>query len=219
MGLSLVGVFLVFGTLRLTDMVVAQDTTLPLAGIAARLGWTVPGWASGFPFTVPAWGIVLQPIGFVLFLVCALASTGRPPFDVATGPIELGGGLHSGRSGLQLGWIAVTDRIRVVVTAGLLTTVFLGGGAVPWLPGTTIVGAIAPLLGDGFATLVCMVVHVVVFVSKLVVMIALQELVRGTLPSPRTDQLMDLCWRVIAPLAIANALVTALAMLLLEEAV
>ena len=101
--------------------------------------------------------------------------------------------------------------------AGVMTTLFLGGWAVPWLSTDSIVAAIAPLLGEAFANIVCLLVHVAMFISKVMLMIWLQMLIRWSLPRFRYDQLMDLCWKGILPLSIANIFATAFVLLLLGE--
>ena len=215
MGLSVVGVFLVFGTLKLTDMAVAQDTTLRIVGFLDVLELGLPAWANRFPFTLPNWGIVLQPLGFVLFLVCIMAAGGQPPFDQARAESELVGGYASEYSGLRFGMFSFAELIQVVVIAALMTSLFLGGWSVPWLSTDTIIGAIAPLLGHAFATIVCIAIHFGAFLGKLALMIWLQMLIRWSLPRLRYDQLMNLCWKVILPLSIANVFATALVLLLL----
>jgi NADH-quinone oxidoreductase subunit H len=215
MGLAIVGVLMVFGTLKLTEMAAVQDSTLRIAGFLDAFEVAVPEWASRFPFTLPNWGIVLQPVGFVLFLPCMMAASGQPPFDLGRADEELAGGYATEYSGMRLGLFEFAERVQVVAIAGLMTSLFLGGWSVPWLSTGTIVGAISPLLGEAFATLLCMVVHVASFLAKLVAMIWLQMLIRWSLPRFRYDQLMNLCWKVIVPLSIANIFATAVVLLLL----
>jgi NADH-quinone oxidoreductase subunit H len=97
-----------------------------------------------------------------------------------------------------------------------VATLFLGGWAVPWLSQETIIGAVTRVFGAGFATGLCLIVHVVTFLLKVVVMIWLQMLIRWTLPRFRYDQVMDLCWKYILPLSIANVFVTGALILLIE---
>ena len=79
---------------------------------------------------------------------------------------------------------------------------------------TTIIDAISPVFGTGFATVACMALHFATFMAKVVVMIWLQMQLRWTLPRFRYDQVMDLCWKIMLPLSIANILVTGLVMLI-----
>jgi NADH-quinone oxidoreductase subunit H len=201
MGLSLVGIFMVFDSLRLTDIAAAQDATL---------------WLFGF-LPLPNWGIVLQPLGFILFLTCIMAENKRPPFDAPEGESELVAGYHMEYSGMRFGLFYTAEFLEVPVIGMIVTTLFLGGYAIPYLSQETIIGGLAPLLGVGFATVVCMILHVASFLLKVVVMIWLQMALRWTLPRFRYDQVMDLCWKMILPISIANAFVTAGVILLLER--
>ncbi len=81
MGLSIVGVFIVFQTLRLTDMALAQDTTFRLFGFLEVLfGFAIPGWLDWL--RLPAWGIFYQPLAFLMFFTAIMAENKRPPFDM-----------------------------------------------------------------------------------------------------------------------------------------
>jgi len=214
LGLSAVGVFLVFGSVKLTDMVVAQDTTLRLAGVVEAFGVAVPGWAQGFPFTIPSWGIVLQPLGFLLFLTCVLAQQGRPPFDSSESGGELAGGYRGEYTGLRGGLFDLADLLGLLLIACLLTSIFFGGWAIPWLSTDAILGGLAPFVGEALATIVCVALHLTSFLVKVLAMVWLQLLIRGSLPRVRYDQLMDLCWKRILPLSLANVFLTASAMVL-----
>jgi NADH-quinone oxidoreductase subunit H len=97
----------------------------------------------------------------------------------------------------------------MVVVASVVTSVFLGGWSVPYLSQATLVDGVARFLGEGFATGLCLVVHVTTFFAKVVAMLWLQLLVRWSMPRFRYDQLMNLCWKVLLPLALANGLLTA----------
>jgi NADH-quinone oxidoreductase subunit H len=110
----------------------------------------------------------------------------------------------------------MSEFIEVVVIAALITALFLGGWSIPWLSQADIIGGLAPAFGVGAATGVCMVLHVLTFFVKVIVMIWVQMQIRWTLPRPRYDQVMDLCWKIMLPLSIANILVTGLVILLIQ---
>ena len=93
-----------------------------------------------------------------------------------------------------------------------------GTTAVPYLSQQTIIDGITPIFGAGLATILCMVLHVVTFLVKVIVMIWFQMLIRWSLPRFRYDQVMDLCWKVILPLSLVNIFATALIMLLVGSA-
>ena len=213
MGLSLVGIFMVFQTLKLTDMAIAQDTTLRVFGfVEVLLGMPLPGWLDWV--RVPAWGIVYQPLAFVLFLTCIMAENKRPPFDLPEGESEIIAGYHLEYSGMRFGLFFMSEFIQIIVIAGLVATLFLGGWSIPYLSQQTIIAAITPLFGEGLATVACMALHFATFMVKVVAMIWLQMQLRWTLPRFRYDQVMDLCWKIMLPLSIANILVTGLVMLI-----
>ncbi|MDH3213130.1 MAG: NADH-quinone oxidoreductase subunit H [Myxococcales bacterium] len=216
MGLSVVGVFMVFHTLKLTDMVFAQDSTFRLLGFLDVLfGLPVPVWLDWL--RLPNWGIFLQPLAFVMFLTAIMAENKRPPFDMPEGESEIVAGYHTEYSGMRFGLFFMSEFIEVVVIAGLVSTLFLGGWSIPYLSQETIIGAISSVFGIGFATGLCMILHVLTFFLKVIVMIWLQMALRWSLPRFRYDQVMDLCWKVLLPLSIANVFVTGLVMLLVQR--
>ncbi|RIL05815.1 MAG: NADH-quinone oxidoreductase subunit H [Proteobacteria bacterium] len=217
MGLSVVGVFMVFQTLRLTDMGVAQDSTFRIFGFLEHFGLVESLGFLGH-LTLPSWGILLQPLGFIMFLTCVMAENKRAPFDLPEGESEIIAGYFLEYSGMRFGLFYMSEFIEVVVIAALMTAIFLGGWSIPWLSQADIIGGITPVFGAGVATALCMVLHVVTFFVKVIVMIWLQMQIRWTLPRPRYDQVMDLCWKVMLPLSLANILVTGLVILLIQGA-
>jgi NADH-quinone oxidoreductase subunit H len=216
MGLSVVGVFMVFQTLRLPEMVHAQDTTFRLLGFLEVFGWVqaLPAWTDWI--RLPMWGVFLQPLAFVMFMTAAMAENKRPPFDLPEGESEIIAGYHLEYSGMRFGLFFMAEFIEVVVIAGLMVTLFLGGWSIPWLSTERIVGAISPFFGGGVANLLCMVLHVSTWLVKVCALIWLQMALRWTLPRFRYDQVMDLCWKILLPLSLVNAFVTGTILLLLE---
>ena len=213
MGLSVVAVSMKISTLKLTDMAIAQDQTFRLLGFLDVLfGLKVPAWLDWL--RLPAWGIFYQPLGFVMFLTAIMAENKRPPFDMPEGESEIIAGYHLEYSGMRFGLFYMSEFIEVIVIAGLVATLFLGGWSVPYLSQETIIGAIAGPFNTDFATVLCMIVHFACFMLKVIVMIWLQMAIRWTLPRFRYDQVMDLCWKIILPLSIVNIFVTGAVMLL-----
>jgi NADH-quinone oxidoreductase subunit H len=215
MGLSVVGIFMVFQTLKLQDMCLAQDTTFRIFGFFQHLlGVPVPRFLDWI--RLPAWGLFYQPLGFLMFLTTIMAENKRPPFDLPEGESELIAGYFIEYSGMRFGLFFMSEFIEVVVIAGLVTSLFLGGWSIPYLSTQTIVGAIAPVFNEGFANGICILLHFLTFMLKVVVMIWVQMLLRWTLPRFRYDQVMDLCWKIILPLSIANIFVTGFVILLIR---
>jgi NADH-quinone oxidoreductase subunit H len=216
MGLSIVGIFMCFGTLKLTEMAAYQDQTFRLFGFFEHVfGMAVPSFLSWM--TLPMWGILLQPLGFILFLTCIMAENKRPPFDAPEGESELVAGYHMEYSGMRFGLFYTAEFLEVPVIGTIVTSLFLGGWSIPWLSTADIIGGVSGVFGQGFATGLCIVLHVLSFLLKVVVMIWLQMAIRWTLPRFRYDQVMDLCWKMILPLSIANVFVTAGVILFLER--
>jgi NADH-quinone oxidoreductase subunit H len=212
MGLTIVGVFMVFQTLRLTDMAIAQDTTLRLFGFFDVLFGIE--WFRALDFVrLPAWGIFYQPLGFVMFLTAVMAENKRPPFDVPEGESEIIAGYHLEYSGMRFGLFFMSEFIEIIVIAALTATIFLGGWTIPYLSTETIIAGVTPTLGVGFATGLCMLLHFGAFMAKMFLMIWVQMLIRWSMPRFRYDQVMDLCWKMLLPLSIVNIFVTGLVLL------
>ncbi|MBW2693079.1 MAG: NADH-quinone oxidoreductase subunit H, partial [Deltaproteobacteria bacterium] len=206
MGLTVVGVFMVFQTLRLSDMALAQDTSFRVLGfldLYFGLNW---GWIDWI--RLPAWGIVYQPLGFLMFLTAVMAENKRPPFDLPEGESEIIAGYHLEYSGMRFGLFFMSEFIEIILIAALTATIFLGGWAVPLLSTDTIINGISSVMGTGFATGLCILIHFVTFLLKVIFMIWVQMLIRWSLPRFRYDQVMSLCWKILLPLSIANIFVT-----------
>ena len=220
MGLTLVPLFMIYGSLRLTDMGAAQDTSMAAFGFLRLFGVAPEAVLSPAiaALRIPAWGILLNPPAFVMFLTCVMAENKRPPFDLPESESELVAGYFTEYSGMRFGLFYMAEFIQVAVIGGLVTAVFLGGWTIPWLSQQQIIGAIAPFLGDGLATGICMLLHVLSFFAKVAAMIWLQMLIRWSLPRFRYDQVMDLCWKTILPASLINIFATAFAMIALGEA-
>ena len=215
MGLSIVVMFMIYGTLRLPEMAAFQDSTFRIFGFLEHVfGVGVPGWLSWV--RLPMWGLFLQPLSFVLFLACMLAENKRPPFDAPEGESEIIAGYHTEYSGMRFGLFYTAEFLEVPVIGMIVTTLFLGGWSIPWLPQETLIGAVAPAFGEGFATGLVMILHVSSFLLKVIVLIWLQMSLRWSLPRFRWDQVMDLCWKIILPLSIANVFVTGAFLLWLQ---
>jgi NADH-quinone oxidoreductase subunit H len=216
MGLSVVGLFMAYGTLKLPEMAAFQDQTFRLLGFVEHFALveTLPAWLAWIQ--LPMWGISLQPLGFILFLTCIMAENKRPPFDAPEGESEIIAGYHMEYSGMRFGLFYTAEFLEVPVIGMLVATLFLGGWAIPWLPQAAIIGGVTPVFGEGFATAFCMILHVVSFLVKTIVLIWLQMALRWTLPRFRYDQVMDLCWKMILPLSIANIFATGAVILFLQ---
>lgn len=171
MGLSVVGVIMIAGTLQLDKIVEYQ---------------------SGF-----AWNAFLTPIGFITFVVASFAETNRLPFDLPEAEPELVGGYHTEYSGMKFGSFFLAEYANMITSSALIVTLFLGGWQFPFLE----VFGLAPVWTS--------IVHVLTFVLKIGAVLLFYIWVRWTIPRFRYDQLMNLGWKVMLPLALLNLVVTA----------
>ena len=199
-GASLMGVVMVYGSLNMQDITRAQGQPL--------LPQLFGSW-------IPAWGILTQPLAFVIFLTAGIAATKRIPFDMPEGESEIIGYFVE-YSGMKFGMFAMADFLETVVIAGMSTALFLGGWQIPYLQ----TGGFAFPWGLSLAlpALVVTVLQVGAFLTKVVVMIWFLMLVRWTLPRFRYDQAMRLGWLGLFPLCILNLIVTAIVLLALGKA-
>jgi NADH-quinone oxidoreductase subunit H len=187
LGLSLVGLIMIFPSLRLSRIVEYQGGTL-------------------FGF-LPKWGIVLQPLGFIVFFLAGMAETKRVPFDMPEGESEIIG-FYTEYGGLKFGLFMFTDFLEIIVLASLAATLFFGGWQVPWLGAG---GFVFPWGGTlRVAPGAVTVMRVLAFNLKVFFFCWLQILTRWTYPRFRYDQVMDLGWKVLVPLGIVNVLATGL---------
>jgi NADH-quinone oxidoreductase subunit H len=187
LGLSLVGLIMVFPTLRLSGIVEHQG-----------------GLLFGF---LPRWGIFLQPLGFLVFFIAGMAETKRVPFDMPEGESEIIG-FYTEYGGLKFGLFMFTDFLEVIVLAALSTTLFFGGWQVPWLGDG---GFVFPGGGTlAVAPWAVTLLRVLSFNVKVLFFCWLQVLARWTYPRFRYDQVMNLGWKVLIPLGVLNILATGL---------
>lgn len=189
LGLSLIGLIMVYPSLRLSQIVNHQGEMI--------LGF------------IPQWGVVLQPVGFLIFFFAALAETKRVPFDLPEGESEIIG-FFTEYSGLKWGMFMMTDFMEIIVVSTLITTLFFGGWQVPWLAtdGFHFPGGGSWLLPHW----VVVFFQVTAFNLKVFFFCWLQVLIRWTYPRYRYDQLMDLGWKLLVPLSLANIVGTGIVM-------
>ena len=194
MGLSLVSMVMTYGTLDLQQIARAQG----------QLMWGV----------IPAWGIFYQPLALIILFIAGMAESKRAPFDLPEAESELIAGFFTEYSGSKQSVFMMADFVEVAIVAGLVTTLFFGGWQVPYLyrDGFHFPGGFS----IGVPSLLVTILQVVSFLVKLFLFCWLQILVRWTLPRFRYDQLMNLGWKRLLPIALANVAVTAVLMIALD---
>jgi NADH-quinone oxidoreductase subunit H len=178
MGISILAIILINGTLKL-DTIVAN-----------QFGWK--------------WNIILQPIGFIIFLVSSFAETNRTPFDLPEAEQELVGGYHTEYSSMKFALFFLAEYANVIVASAFITTLFLGGWQFPYLQ------------NFGLPEFWVSVIQVLTFCFKVFLMVLFFIWIRWTIPRFRYDQLMNLGWKVMLPLALANLVITAAILILLK---
>jgi len=163
LGLSVIGVLMLSESLSLVDIVRSQDTIFN-------------------------WYIFRQPLGFIIFLICAIAETNRLPFDLPEADNELVAGYYTEYSSMKFAMFYLGEYANMINASAIVTTLFLGGWQGPWLP------------------------PVVWFFLKLFAFLFLFIWLRATLPRFRYDQLMRFGWGILLPLALLNIFITGIVM-------
>ncbi|MEI6946786.1 NADH-quinone oxidoreductase subunit NuoH [Paraflavisolibacter sp. H34] len=180
MGLSLIAVLMISGSLKMSVIVGQQMTQ--------------------------GWNIIYQPLGFLIFFICALAECNRTPFDLAEAENELNFGYHQEYSSMKLGFYLFAEYINMFISGVVMSSLFFGGYDIPFVNEAAWgnhwwVG----LIGFG------------VLMTKAVLFIFLFMWIRWTIPRFRYDQLMNLGWKGLLPLALLNMLITAIVVLALNK--
>jgi NADH-quinone oxidoreductase subunit H len=170
-GLSIIGVILIANTLSLTDLVNQQG--------------------SDSIWFFSHWFVWKQPLGFLLYLTCAVAETNRAPFDLPEAESELVAGYHTEYSSMRFSMFFIGEYANMIAVSCIGSTIFFGGWQGPFVN-------TYPILG------------VVWFVLKVVCFMFFYIWLRATFPRFRYDQLMNFGWKVLLPLALANTMVTSL---------
>jgi NADH-quinone oxidoreductase subunit H len=190
LGLSLVGMMVIFSTVQLPTLTNGQAPYL----------WRLPG---EFDVGLPRWGIFLQPLGFIGFFAAAFAETKRAPFDVPEGESEIIGYFVE-YSGMKFGMFMISEFVEIVVLSGVTAAVFFGGYHLPlgeeWLGRMPLFGDHPWMWGALLAT---------VFWMKVIMLCWLQLAIRWTFPRFRYDQIQRLGWKMLLPMGLANVFLSA----------
>jgi len=172
MGLAIVSIVLLAGSLRLNDIIANQQ---------------------GYFFS---WNICKQPLAFLIFLIAIYAETNRLPFDLTESEQELVGGYHTEYSSMKFAMFFMAEYANMITGAALTVTLFFGGWDVPFINESSmgIPGVILSILSFAFKTAFFLFLYI---------------WVRWTFPRFRYDQLMNIGWKVLLPLALINIFITA----------
>ncbi|WP_343531021.1 NADH-quinone oxidoreductase subunit NuoH [Pedobacter sp.] len=181
MGLSIIALLLVTNSLSLREIVAQQH-----------------GWH---------WNVIYQPLGFLIFMVCAFAETNRAPFDLPECEAELNGGYHMEYSSMKLGFYLFAEYINMFVSSTVMAALYFGGYNYPGMD------YMATILGPTWAPLF----GTFIFFLKIFAFIFFFMWVRWTIPRFRYDQLMRLGWKALIPLAIANIVITGIVIAIVNK--
>ena len=175
MGLSIIALVMTTGTLSLGEIAAQQQ-----------------GWH---------WNVFIQPLGFLIFVICAFAETNRAPFDLPECETELVGGYHTEYSSMKLGFFLFAEYINMFISSAVIATFYFGGYNMP---------LIARFVHD---TNALAILGIVFLFAKIFFFIFCFMWVRWTLPRFRYDQLMNLGWKTLIPLSLLNIVITGAVMM------
>lgn len=173
MGMSVVGVVMVTGTLSTNEIIMAQE-----------------GWR---------WNVILQPLGFFIYFIAALAEINRTPFDFPEAEQELVAGYNTEYSSMRFGMFYLSEYANVATSSIIMVVLFFGGWQLPYpLVNTFPEGSLASVLLQIGTTL-----------AKVAILVFVIVWIRWSIPRFRYDQLMRLGWHILIPLSLLNLVVTA----------
>jgi NADH-quinone oxidoreductase subunit H len=179
MGLSLIALLMLTGSLKMSVIVQQQVDSV--------------------------WNVFYQPLGFLIFVICAFAECNRTPFDLPEAENELNFGYHQEYSSMKLGFYLFAEYINMFISSAVMATLFFGGYDIPFVDQASLPGNLGVILGS------------LALLLKIGFFIFLFMWVRWTIPRFRYDQLMGLGWKGLIPLALVNMVVTAVVVLLKQN--
>ena len=177
MGLALIAVIFMTGSLKMSEIVAVQA-------------------ANG-------WNVIYQPLGFIIFFICALAECNRTPFDLPEAENELNFGYHQEYSSMKLGFYLFAEYINMFVSSAIMATLFFGGYDIPFVNEAS----------WGLTPWLMSLISFGVLLGKIFFFLFVFIWIRWTIPRFRYDQLMSLGWKKLVPLALLNMLISAAVML------
>jgi NADH-quinone oxidoreductase subunit H len=181
MGLALIAVLFMTGSLKMSEIVANQ--------------------------VQHGWHIIYQPLGFIIFFVCALAECNRTPFDLPEAENELNFGYHQEYSSMKLGFYLFAEYINMFISSAVMTTLYFGGYDMPFVNEAS----------WGLAPWLMTLISFSVFMAKVAFFLFVFLWIRWTIPRFRYDQLMNLGWKKLIPLALVNMIITAAVLLWLKK--
>jgi NADH-quinone oxidoreductase subunit H len=189
--------FSLMGAIRASSQMISYEIAMGLSIIALimttgtlSIGEIVQQQTTDF------WNIVYQPLGFLIFMICSFAECNRTPFDLPECEAELIGGYHTEYSSMKLGLYLFAEYINMFISSAVMSAFYFGGYDIPYIETFGLDQNVVTILGTLF------------FFTKIVLFIFFFMWVRWTLPRFRYDQLMNLGWKIMIPMAIINIIIT-----------
>ncbi len=201
--------FSLLGALRASSQMISYEIAMGLSIIALVMTsgslsiGTIVGQQTSelFGISGASWNIIYQPLGFMIFFICALAECNRTPFDLPESESELVAGYHTEYSSMKLGLYLFAEYINMFISGAIMSALYFGGYNFPFMN---------ELVEMGWSHNLVAIMGVGVFFLKIFFFIFLFMWIRWTLPRFRYDQLMNLGWKILIPLALFNILITGL---------
>ena len=195
--------YALFGGIRSSAQMISYEIPLGLSIIgilmitgSLKLDAVVLSQTDYWFGVIPKWNVIRQPLAFFIFLISAFAETNRLPFDLPEAEQELVGGYHTEYSSLRFSSFYLSEYIALITSSALLSTLFFGGWHMPWIETIPMPDWLLQLLQVG------------TFCAKTIFFLVFYIWVRWTLPRFKFNQLMDIGWKVLLPLAILNIFIT-----------
>lgn len=188
------------GALRASSQMISYEIAMGLAIIALIMKTGTLSFGEIVAQQSSVWNVFVQPLSFLIFLICAFAETNRAPFDLPECETELVGGYHTEYSSMKLGLYLFAEYINMFISSAVISCLYFGGYNLPFQESLGLTG--------GWLSLV----QFLFLFGKIIFFIFFFMWIRWTLPRFRYDQLMSLGWKILLPLAIANILITGLVM-------
>lgn len=192
-----------FGAIRASSQMISYELAMGVSVITIVM--LTSGYGEGSPLSLRTitesqhgmnWNIFYQPVGFLVFFICALAELNRAPFDLSECESELIGGYHTEYGSMKLGFFLFAEYVSMFTSSAIISILFFGGYNFPFM--------------DHFSGNTLAILSVVALFAKIFFFIFVIMWIRWTLPRFRFDQLMHLGWKTLIPVALINLLVTAL---------
>ena len=193
--------FSLLGALRASSQMISYEIAMGLSIIAlVMMTGTLSVREIAEQQSGGHWNVFYQPLGFLIFLICAFAETNRAPFDLPECETELVGGYHTEYSSMKLGFYLFAEYINMFISSAVISTLYFGGYNMPFIGHFVSNPNVLSLIGTAF------------LFGKIIFFIFFFMWVRWTLPRFRYDQLMNLGWKILIPLSIANIFITGIVM-------